>query len=265
MSDSSIALKPVIDEPSKPIPSSSAPAISEGVIAKLFRCPSMSVNQKRTYSTPSCSICLRTALRAAGSDVARSLLSIIATIPCSSLRSAPAKPVPALSGGSVKPTPREERPQEPRVGAPEASSPQNRARAYQAGPERAAEMHPFEPALVAEPLVDAAHRRVAEVVLGAQVARPDPLGGDDLARASARVAIPRPRARRATPVIECWYVSSVNRETIPNATTTPSSSATRESSRDVERAEVPSCHVSNAPVTIGVADGMSASASSATA
>ena len=66
MSDSSIALKPVIDEPSKPMPSSSAPSISDGVIAKLFRCPSMSVNQKRTYSTPSCSICLRTALRAAG-------------------------------------------------------------------------------------------------------------------------------------------------------------------------------------------------------
>ena len=37
MSDSSIALKPVIDEPSNPIPSSSAPASSEGVIAKLFR------------------------------------------------------------------------------------------------------------------------------------------------------------------------------------------------------------------------------------
>ena len=37
MSDSSIALKPVIDEPSKPIPSFSAPSISLGVTAKLFR------------------------------------------------------------------------------------------------------------------------------------------------------------------------------------------------------------------------------------
>ena len=46
MSDSSIALKPVIDEPSKPIPSSSAPSSSLGVIAKLFRCPSRSVNQQ---------------------------------------------------------------------------------------------------------------------------------------------------------------------------------------------------------------------------
>jgi hypothetical protein len=37
MSDSSIALKPVIEEPSKPMPSSSAASISPGVIAKLFR------------------------------------------------------------------------------------------------------------------------------------------------------------------------------------------------------------------------------------
>src|SRR3954453_19786564 len=77
ISDSSIALKPVIDEPSKPMPSSSAPSISDGVIAKLFRCPSMSVNQKRTYSTPSFSTASSTFLRAFGSDVARSLLSII--------------------------------------------------------------------------------------------------------------------------------------------------------------------------------------------
>ena len=37
MSDSSIALNPVIDEPSNPIPSFSASSISAGVIAKLFR------------------------------------------------------------------------------------------------------------------------------------------------------------------------------------------------------------------------------------
>ncbi len=78
MSDSSIALKPVIDEPSKPMPSFSAPSISDGVIAKLLRWPSMSVNQKRTYSTPSFFSCLITSLRASGSEVARSLLSIIA-------------------------------------------------------------------------------------------------------------------------------------------------------------------------------------------
>ncbi len=78
MSDSSIALKPVIDEPSKPIPSSSAASISCGVIAKLFRCPSRSVNQKRTYSTFCFSISFRTCLRDSGSDVARCLLSIMA-------------------------------------------------------------------------------------------------------------------------------------------------------------------------------------------
>ena len=37
MSDSSIALKPVIDEPSNPIPSSSAASTSLGVTAKLFK------------------------------------------------------------------------------------------------------------------------------------------------------------------------------------------------------------------------------------
>ena len=50
MSDSSIALKPVIDEPSKPMPSSSAPSTSLVVIEKLFRCPSRSVNQSSTSS-----------------------------------------------------------------------------------------------------------------------------------------------------------------------------------------------------------------------
>ena len=78
MSDSSIALKPVIDEPSKPIPSSSAASSSLGVIAKLFRCPSRSVNQKSTYATPCFSISFSTCLRDSGSDVARCLLSIIA-------------------------------------------------------------------------------------------------------------------------------------------------------------------------------------------
>ena len=46
MSDSSIALKPVIEEPSKPIPSSSAPSISDGVTANDLRWPSRSVNQR---------------------------------------------------------------------------------------------------------------------------------------------------------------------------------------------------------------------------
>ena len=84
MSDSSIALKPVIDEPSKPIPSSSAASTSLGVIAKLFRCPSRSVNQKSTYATFCFSISFSTCFRASGSDVARCLLSII-PMPSSSL------------------------------------------------------------------------------------------------------------------------------------------------------------------------------------
>ena len=70
MSDSSIALKPVIDEPSKPIPSSSAPAISLGVTAKLFRCPSRSVNQRSRNSTPSALIFSSASLRASSLDVA---------------------------------------------------------------------------------------------------------------------------------------------------------------------------------------------------
>src|SRR5580765_8095701 len=79
MSDSSIALKPVIDEPSKPIPSSRAPSISLGVTAKLFRCPSMSVNQSSTNSTPSSSIRFSTSLRAFGSLVARFAVSTCVT------------------------------------------------------------------------------------------------------------------------------------------------------------------------------------------
>jgi len=81
MSDSSIALKPVIDEPSKPIPSSSASSISLGVIANDLRCPSMSVNQRRTNSTPSSWIRFRTSRRVSSLDVARFLLSTCAMNP----------------------------------------------------------------------------------------------------------------------------------------------------------------------------------------
>ena len=47
MSDSSIRLKPVIDEPSKPMPSSSAPSSSSLPTAKDFSWPRMSVNHSR--------------------------------------------------------------------------------------------------------------------------------------------------------------------------------------------------------------------------
>src|SRR6478735_2298766 len=91
MSDSSIALKPVIDEPSKPMPSSSAPSSSLVVIEKLLRWPSRSVNQRSTSSMPRFSTSFSTLLRASGSDVARFLLSTCAMAPprstCLSLRS----------------------------------------------------------------------------------------------------------------------------------------------------------------------------------
>ena len=70
MSDSSIALNPVIDEPSKPMPSSSAASSSCGVIAKLLRCPSRSVNQSSTNSAFSFSTRRRTTLRESSFDVA---------------------------------------------------------------------------------------------------------------------------------------------------------------------------------------------------
>src|SRR3954454_13198268 len=47
MSDSSIALKPVIEEPSKPIPPSKASASSDAPMENDFSWPRMSVNQKR--------------------------------------------------------------------------------------------------------------------------------------------------------------------------------------------------------------------------
>ena len=55
MSDSSIGLKPVIEDPSKPIPPSKASSSSEALTEKLFSCPSTSVNQSRTKRT-SCSL-----------------------------------------------------------------------------------------------------------------------------------------------------------------------------------------------------------------
>ena len=51
MSDSSIGLKPVIEEPSKPMPPSNASSSSDALIEKLFSWPSRSVNQSRTKRT----------------------------------------------------------------------------------------------------------------------------------------------------------------------------------------------------------------------
>ncbi len=70
MSLSSIRLKPVIDEPSKPMPSSRASSSSYGVIEKLFRCPSRSVNQRWMKPTFSAATRSSTSRRFAGSLVA---------------------------------------------------------------------------------------------------------------------------------------------------------------------------------------------------
>ena len=51
MSDSSMALKPVIEEPSNPIPPSRASPSSSLVMAKLLSWPRMSVNQSRMNLT----------------------------------------------------------------------------------------------------------------------------------------------------------------------------------------------------------------------
>ena len=75
MSDSSIRLKPVIDEPSKPMPSSSAPSSSSLPTAKLFSWPRMSVNQSR-MNWMSCS---STSARTSCLDVPRAVvLSVVA-------------------------------------------------------------------------------------------------------------------------------------------------------------------------------------------
>ena len=55
MSDSSIGLNPLIEEPSKPIPPSNASSSSAALIEKLFSWPSRSVNQRRTKRTSFCS------------------------------------------------------------------------------------------------------------------------------------------------------------------------------------------------------------------
>src|SRR5262245_14186940 len=106
ISDSSIALNPVIDEPSKPIPSSRASSTSLGVTAKLFRCPSMSVNQSSRKSTFSSCSRFSASRLASGSLIALALLSTCA-MPKPPLKTrkpqAPAAPEAAspTDGGSL--------------------------------------------------------------------------------------------------------------------------------------------------------------------
>ena len=108
MSDSSIALNPVIDEPSKPMPSSSAAGISLGVTAKLLRCPSRSVNQRSRNSTPSAFIFSSASLRASSLDVARFFDSTCCAmrkclLKCKKPRAAaPEAPLPLIVAGAYQ-------------------------------------------------------------------------------------------------------------------------------------------------------------------
>ncbi len=52
MSDSSMALKPVIEEPSKPMPPSKASSSSAALMEKLLSWPRMSVNHRRMKRMP---------------------------------------------------------------------------------------------------------------------------------------------------------------------------------------------------------------------
>ncbi len=60
MSDSWIRAKPSMEEPSKPMPSASAPSSSCGVMANDFRKPRTSVNQSRMNRIPRSSAVRRT-------------------------------------------------------------------------------------------------------------------------------------------------------------------------------------------------------------
>jgi hypothetical protein len=57
---SSVRPKPSIDDPSKVMPSSSAFSNSAGLIAKLFKLPSTSVNHSRISRTPRSSTVCKT-------------------------------------------------------------------------------------------------------------------------------------------------------------------------------------------------------------
>src|SRR6266496_5740206 len=142
MSDSSIALKPVIDEPSKPIPSSSAASTSLGVTAKLFRWPSISVNQSSRKSTFSSCSRFSASRLASGSLVALALLSTCAM---------------------QKPPLKTRKPQAP--AAPEAASPTDGGSLH-----ASTHQNPRRPLAVAELLVDRPHPLVPLLRVGDELA-----------------------------------------------------------------------------------------------
>ena len=69
MSDSSIALKPVIEDPSKPIPPSNASSSSEALMLNDFSWPRMSVNQSRMKRIPRSSASALTSSRVMGESM----------------------------------------------------------------------------------------------------------------------------------------------------------------------------------------------------
>src|SRR4051794_20424235 len=71
MSDSSMALKPVIEEPSKPLPPSKASASSSALIEKLFSWPRTSVNQSRMKRMPWSSTRARTSSALCGGSATK--------------------------------------------------------------------------------------------------------------------------------------------------------------------------------------------------
>src|SRR4051794_1397295 len=71
MSDSSMALKPVIEEPSKPLPPSKASASSSALIEKDFSWPRTSVNQSRMNRMPWSSTRARTSSALCGGSATK--------------------------------------------------------------------------------------------------------------------------------------------------------------------------------------------------
>ena len=98
MSDSSIGLKPVIEEPSKPIPPSNASSSSDELIEKLLSCPRTSVNHSRTKRTSRSATSFSTSAAVVGpawSAIARNLIRAARAqpLPMSKSRGVPLAPV----------------------------------------------------------------------------------------------------------------------------------------------------------------------------
>ncbi len=99
MSDSSIALKPVTDEPSKPIPCMTASSSSRWVMAKLFSRPTRSVNHSWTKVMSSSFTRLITSARRSSAAVGIVSISLLSPFP--GMKKAPGRTAQVLARGSV--------------------------------------------------------------------------------------------------------------------------------------------------------------------